>query len=421
MNFLADLERRGLVHDTTDRDTLAARLASGPIGVYVGFDPTADSLHVGHLLGQIGLRRFQLAGHHVFPLAGGATGMVGDPSGRSEERNLLTREELDHNVRRISGQLESILEFDGPNAATLVNNADWTANASLLEFLRDIGKHVSVSQMLGKDSVKSRLSGDSGLSFTEFSYMLLQANDFRHLHDTHHVELQMGGSDQWGNITAGIDLIRRTSGAGAYGLTWPLLTKSDGSKFGKTASGAVWLDPERTSPYQFRQFWINTDDADVADRLMRFSLRPIDEIEEVLRRHGDAPHEREAQRMLADELTALVHGEVAAMAAASAAEVLFGGDPRDADGAAMAVVAGELALTEIASNECDDLPAVLVTTGLAKSKGDARRTLEQRGFRCNGEVLDGDCDLRTIAPLEGGFVLLQKGRTSHHLLRIFSA
>lgn len=421
MNFLADLERRGLVHDTTDRDTLAARLASGPIGVYVGFDPTADSLHVGHLLGQIGLRRFQLAGHQVFPLAGGATGMVGDPSGRSEERNLLTREELDHNVRRISGQLESILEFDGPNAATLVNNADWTANASLLEFLRDIGKHVSVSQMLGKDSVKSRLSGDSGLSFTEFSYMLLQANDFRHLHETHHVELQMGGSDQWGNITAGIDLIRRISGAGAYGLTWPLLTKSDGSKFGKTASGAVWLDPERTSPYQFRQFWINTDDADVADRLMRFSLRPIDEIEEVLRRHGDAPHEREAQRMLADELTALVHGEVAAIAAASAAEVLFGGDPRDADGAAMAVVAGELALTEIASNECDDLPAVLVATGLAKSKGDARRTLEQRGFRCNGEVLDGDCDLRSIAPLEGGFVLLQKGRTSHHLLRIFSA
>ena len=420
MDFITELEARGLIHDTTDREQFSARLASGSVGVYVGFDPTADSLHVGHLLGQVGLRRFQMNGHRVFPLAGGATGMVGDPSGRSEERNLLTRDELEHNVRSISHQLEGILDFSGPNPATMVNNADWTEQMPLLEFLRDVGKHVSVPQMLAKDSVKSRLSAESGLSFTEFSYMLLQANDFRHLHSAHNVELQMGGSDQWGNIVAGIDLIRRTSGASAFGLTWPLLTKSDGTKFGKTASGAVWLDPERTSPYQFRQFWLQTDDADVRDRLLRFSLQPIDEIESILTEHEAAPHERAAQRSLAHELTAMVHGEPAARAAGAAAAVLFGSDPREADADAMAVVAGELALTEVAAADCADLPDLLVRCGLAKSKGDARRTLEQRGFRCNGEVLELDSDVLQIAPLEGGYRLMQKGRTSHHLLQIFS-
>jgi len=420
MDFITELEARGLIHDTTDREQFSARLASGSVGVYVGFDPTADSLHVGHLLGQVGLRRFQMNGHRVFPLAGGATGMVGDPSGRSEERNLLTRDELEHNVRSISHQLEGILDFSGPNPAMMVNNADWTEQMPLLEFLRDVGKHVSVPQMLAKDSVKSRLSAESGLSFTEFSYMLLQANDFRHLHSAHNVELQMGGSDQWGNIVAGIDLIRRTSGASAFGLTWPLLTKSDGTKFGKTASGAVWLDPERTSPYQFRQFWLQTDDADVRDRLLRFSLQPIEEIESILTEHEAAPHERAAQRSLAHELTAMVHGEPAARAAGAAAAVLFGSDPREADADAMAVVAGELALTEVAAADCADLPDLLVRCGLAKSKGDARRTLEQRGFRCNGEVLELDSDVLQIAPLEGGYRLMQKGRTSHHLLQIFS-
>ena len=420
MDFTAELEARGLIHDTTDRIQFAARLSSGPIGVYVGFDPTADSLHVGHLLGQVGLRRFQKNGHRVFPLAGGATGMVGDPSGRSEERNLLTRDELEYNVRRISRQLEGILDFSGSNPATMVNNADWTVQMPLLDFLRDIGKHVSVPQMLGKDSVKSRLSAESGLSFTEFSYMLLQANDFRHLHAEHNVELQMGGSDQWGNITAGIDLIRRTAGAAAFGLTWPLLTKSDGTKFGKTAAGAVWLDPERTSPYQFRQFWLQTDDADVRDRLLRFSLRTLDEIDALLQQHNAAPHEREAQKALAYEMTAMVHGDPAAVAADAAAAVLFGSDPRDADAAAMGVVAGELPLTEVSAAECDDLPALLVECGLAKSKGDARRTLEQRGFRCNGEVLELNSNVSEMAALKGGFHLMQKGRTSHHLLRIFS-
>lgn len=418
MDLVDELAMRGLVHDTTDIAALRSRLVAGPIGVYVGFDPTADSLHVGHLLGQIGLRRFQLAGHRVFPLAGGATGMVGDPSGRSAERNLLSAEELGHNVTRISAQLERILDFTS-GTAQLVNNADWTADVALLEFLRDVGKHVSVSQMLGRDSVRSRLSGD-GLSFTEFSYMLLQANDFRHLHVAHGVELQMGGSDQWGNITAGIDLIRRTVGGSAHGVTWPLLTKADGTKFGKTADGAVWLDPERTSPYQFRQFWLQVDDADIRDRLLRFSLAPVAEIEELLTTHEHAPHERVAQRALAHELTALVHGNEAAAAADAAAEVLFGGDPRDADAATMDMLAGELACTEMSTDGLSDLVEVLVTIGLASSRGDARRTIDGRGFRCNGVVLDADTDLASQSLLAGGYLLLQKGRRSHHLVRIFS-
>ncbi len=239
------------------------------MGVYVGFDPTADSLHVGHLLGQITLRRFQLAGHRPFSLAGGATGMVGDPSGRSDERNLLDGDVLRHNVSRITSQLEKLLDFSkGETQATLVNNADWTEPMSALDFLRDVGKHITVNQMMAKESVKNRLQSENGLSYTEFSYMLLQANDFRHLCATHNVEMQMGGSDQWGNITAGIDLIRKTLSRQAFGATWPLVTKSDGTKFGKTADGAVWLDSARTSPYQFRQFWMRTTDDDAAKFLL---------------------------------------------------------------------------------------------------------------------------------------------------------
>jgi len=362
----------------------------------------------------------QLAGHRVFPLAGGATGMVGDPSGRSEERNLLTRDELAHNVGCISRQLERILDFSGPNPATLVDNAVWTAPVTLLDFLRDVGKHVSVSQMLGKDSVRSRIGAEGGLSFTEFSYMLLQANDFRHLHDAHGVELQMGGSDQWGNITAGIDLIRRTSGGAAHGLTWPLLTKADGTKFGKTASGAVWLDPARTSPYQFRQFWVQTDDADVADRLLRFSLSPVDEIRALIAAHEQAPHERRAQRALAAELTTLVHGPAACAAAEAAANALFGGTPDSVDEDALEVIAAEVGRTEVAGADLGDLPAVLVAIGLASSKGEARRTLDGRGYRCNGSPIDPDRSLADMPRLPGGHLLIQRGRTSHHLLRIFS-
>jgi tyrosyl-tRNA synthetase len=421
MDLIGDLEARGLIHDSTDRDALRARLAGAPMGVYVGFDPTADSLHVGHLMGQIGLRRFQLAGHRPFPLAGGATGMVGDPGGRSEERNLLDRETLTHNVVRIKAQLERILDFEpGPLQATLVDNATWTDAMTVLEFLRDVGKHVTVNQMMAKESVRGRLEGEHGISYTEFSYMLLQANDFRHLHATHGVEMQMGGSDQWGNITAGIDLIRRTTGATAHGLTWPLLLKSDGTKFGKTADGAVWLDPERTSPYQFRQFWVQTDDAVVGDYLLRFSLCPVDDVQAVIAEHAAAPERRIAQRRLARELTELVHGREAADATEAAADVLFGGDPTTASEAALAVVAGEVPSSRRSTAELDDLVGLLADTGLASSRSDARRTLEGRGYRANGVFLDSSSQLRDVEALHGRFVLLQRGRTTHHLVEVFS-
>ena len=295
IDLLADLDARGLIHDSTDRSALGARLAEGPISVYVGFDPTADSLHAGNLLGQVMLRRFQLAGHNPVVLAGGATGMVGDPGGRSEERNLLDRDTLAHNVRCVKSQLERILDFDGPHAARLVDNADWTAPMSALEFLRDVGKHFTVNQMVAKESVRARMESENGISYTEFSYMLLQANDFRHLCEHEGVEMQMGGSDQWGNITAGTDLIRRRLARTAYGLTWPLLTRSDGQKMGKSVHGALWLDPNKTSPYQFRQYWIQLPDEDVERFLLQLTLRSVDEIRALVAEHTSDPGRRVAQ------------------------------------------------------------------------------------------------------------------------------
>jgi tyrosyl-tRNA synthetase len=419
MDLIADLDARGLIHDATDLEFLRSRLDERSIGVYVGFDPTADSLHVGHLMGQLALRRFQLAGHRPFPLAGGATGMIGDPSGKSEERNLLTRDELRHNVERIKGQLERILDFEpGPYRATLVDNADWTAGTSVLDFLRDVGKHITVNQMMAKESVKNRLASEVGISYTEFSYMLLQANDFLQLFAHHGVELQMGGSDQWGNITAGIDLIRKTAAGTAHGLTWPLLLKSDGTKFGKTADGAVWLDPDKTSPYQFRQFWLQADDAAIADYLLRFSTRPLDEVRATIDEHREAPHLRVAQRSLAHELTALVHGPEAAAAADEAADVLFGGDPTQASEAALAAVGREVPSSEAPASTLGDVAEVLVTVGLATSKGDARRTIDGHGFRCNGTVLSADTDLASAPRLHGHYLLLQRGKKSHHLLSV---
>ncbi|MGA1261808.1 MAG: tyrosine--tRNA ligase, partial [Ilumatobacteraceae bacterium] len=303
-DVVTEFASRGLIHDSTDRGELSQRATSAQLAAYVGFDPTSDSLHIGNLLGQISLRRLQLLGHRPIVLAGGATGMVGDPSGRSEERNLLDSDTLAANVANIKQQLERLLDFEnGSNAATLVDNADWTRDVSVLEFLRDVGKHITVNQMMAKDSVKSRLADENGLSYTEFSYMLLQANDFRHLCEHHDCEMQMGGSDQWGNITAGIDLIRKRLGRSAYGLTWPLLTKSDGSKFGKTADGAVWLDAKKTSPYQFRQFWVQVSDDDIEQLLPRFSLQSLDEISVLLDAQRANPAARPAQRALAREMT----------------------------------------------------------------------------------------------------------------------
>lgn len=419
MDLLADLDARGLIHDSTDRVALAARLSQSAIAVYVGFDPTADSLHVGHLVGQMYLRRFQQAGHKPFPLAGGATGMVGDPSGRSDERNLLDLETLRCNVSCIEAQLQRLLDFSpGPFQAKLVNNADWTEPITLLDFLRDVGKFATVNQMLAKDSVRSRLDTDNGLSFTEFSYSLLQANDFRHLYEHEGVELQAGGSDQWGNIVAGVDLIRRRLSKTAHALTHPLVTKADGTKFGKSIDGAVWLDPAKTSPYQFRQFWIQVDDAMVGRYLHMFSLHPMAELDDLLDRHQSGPEKRVAQRALADELTELVHGSEALEAARVATDVLFGGDPASASEAALAAVSREVPSSRVNISSLDDLFGILVSTGLATSNSDARRTLQQKGYRANGSTLDEESLLTEVPLLHGRFLLLRKGKSNHHLIEI---
>jgi len=413
MDLLDDLHARGLVHDTTDLGALRGRLAQGPIGLYIGFDPTADSLHVGHLVGQLFLRRFQLAGHRPFPLAGGATGMIGDPGGRSDERNLLDVETLGSNVQRIKEQLSKLLDFEpGPFQATLVNNADWTASISMLEFLRDVGKHFTVNQMTAKDSVRSRLHSEHGISYTEFSYMLLQANDFRHLYETHDVELQAGGSDQWGNIVAGVELIRRRLATAAHALTHPLMLRADGQKFGKSAAGeSVWLAPERTSPYQFRQFWIQTDDSVIATYLRTLSLRPLDQIEHLVGQQLAAPERRVAQRSLADELTAMVHGAPAASAAAEAATVLFGSDPTTASADALAVVADEVPSVVLPA----DIDGVrvhefLIEAGVAKSGSEVNRLLGQGAVRAGNRVLEQDGRLRASDLLSGHFLLLRKGK-----------
>lgn len=425
--LLTDLEARGLVHDTTDREALAQRLSSGPIGVYVGFDPTADSLHAGNLLGQIMLRRFQLAGHRPVVLAGGATGMVGDPGGRSEERNLLDRDTLAHNVARIKGQLEKILDFDSGsmNAARLVDNADWTANMGILDFLRDVGKHFTVNQMVAKESVRSRMESENGISYTEFSYMLLQANDFRHLCEFESVEMQMGGSDQWGNITAGADLIRRRLGRPAYGLTWPLLTRSDGKKMGKSVQGALWLDAEKTSPYQFRQYWMQLPDEDVRRFLLQLTLRSVDEIDALVQEHERAPERRTAQQTLADDVTEIVHGGEARRAAAEAASILFGSDPTRASLSAFEVVEREVPTSSVPRDRLSDLIAVLTSSELAASNGEARRLISQKGVKANGSVVNERSEegltLAEVEPIHGSYILLRRGKTNFHLLRVTSS
>jgi len=416
--LLNDLDARGLIHDSTDRAALIERLNQGPIGVYVGFDPTADSLHAGNLLGQVMLRRFQLAGHRPVVLAGGATGMVGDPGGRSEERNLLDRETLNHNVACVKKQLEKILDFDGPVAARMVDNATWTEPMGTLEFLRDVGKHFTVNQMVAKESVRARMESENGISFTEFSYMLLQANDFRHLCEFENVDMQMGGSDQWGNITAGTDLIRRRLTKSGYGLTWPLLTRSDGQKMGKSVHGALWLDPEKTSPYEFRQYWVQLPDEDVERFLLQLTLRSVDDIASLMDEHRAAPEKRLAQRALATDVTTLVHGAAAEQAAAEAAQVLFGGDPTTASAEALAVVAREVPSSEMTREQLGDQIAVLVQTGLAASNGEARRTLTQKGFKANGQTLEEAKSLLEVDLLHGRYILLRKGKTNFHLLTV---
>ena len=424
--MLEELESRGLVHDTTDRELLARRLNDSPIGVYHGIDPTASSLHLGNLIGVLVLRRFQEAGHRPIALVGGATGMVGDPSGRSDERNLLDDDTLAANLSGIRVQLERLLDFDGD--AELVNNYDWTRDLTLIEFLRDTGKHATVNQMAAKHSVRSRMESESGISYTEFTYMLLQAYDFWWLHSHHQCELQIGGSDQWGNITAGVDLIRRRSGVQAHGLTWPLLTRSDGAKFGKTAEGAVWLDPDRTSPYRFHQYFVQVPDEDVERSLLQFTMLPVGDIAEVVEAHQGDPGRREAQRTLANEVTSLVHGPGAAAAADEAARILFGSPVDDMDEAALETVAEEVPTSDIslaggggfdAGSNSFDLVEMLAKTGLATSKGDARRGLSEGSVYVNNVRVSGeDPTVAVDRLLHGRYLLLRRGKRRHHLLRV---
>ncbi len=348
--LIADLEWRGLIAQTTDRDALLKQLNGGSTAFYIGFDPTAPSLHLGNLVVLLVMRRFQLAGHKPLPLVGGATGLVGDPSGRNEERSLNEADVVAQWVGRIRTQLSKFLDFEsGANAAVMTNNLDWTKPVSALDFLRDIGKHFSVNQMLSKDSVSSRLES-GGISYTEFSYQVLQAFDFLELYRRYDCTLQLGGSDQWGNIVAGLDLIRKVEGATAHCLTIPLLMKSDGTKFGKTAGGSVWLDPEMTSPYAFYQFWLNSDDADVAKYLKVFSFKSHAEISELIASHEANPGLREAHRALAQELTTLVHGAGECDAAERAAKALFGqGELADLDEKTLASALSQLPKTTIAA------------------------------------------------------------------------
>jgi tyrosyl-tRNA synthetase len=424
MPLLDDLQWRGLIADCTDRDGLAARLSRGPATLYCGFDPTGDSLHVGHLMGQLTLRRFQLAGHHPLPLAGGATGMVGDPSGKSSERNLLDREQLEHNVSCIKRQLSRLLDFDCPgNPARLVDNATWTAPLGFLDFLRDIGKHFSVNVMIAKDSVRSRLEGEGGISYTEFSYMLLQAHDFYHLRKTLDCELQIGGSDQWGNITAGTDLIRKKLGATAWGLTFPLITKADGTKFGKTEGGAVWLDPEKTSPYRFYQFFVNTEDSMVVQYLKRFTLLEHGAIDELAARHAANPGPREAHRALAREVTALVHGASVCADAVRASEIMFGGGLEGVSEAVFQDVVGEVPTKDLDKARVEGsgtpLTDLLVHSGLCPSKGQARKDVEGGGIYLNNvRVAEAARAVTTGDLLFGKYLLLRKGKRTYAVLSV---
>ena len=411
--LIADLEWRGLIAQTTDRDALLKQLNGGSTAFYIGFDPTAPSLHLGNLVVLLVMRRFQLAGHKPLPLVGGATGLVGDPSGRNEERSLNEADVVAQWVGRIRTQLSKFLDFEsGANAAVMTNNLDWTKPVSALDFLRDIGKHFSVNQMLSKDSVSSRLES-GGISYTEFSYQVLQAFDFLELYRRYDCTLQLGGSDQWGNIVAGLDLIRKVEGATAHCLTIPLLMKSDGTKFGKTAGGSVWLDPEMTSPYAFYQFWLNSDDADVAKYLKVFSFKSHAEISELIASHEANPGLREAHRALAQELTTLVHGAGECDAAERAEKALFGqGELADLDEKTLASALSQLPKTTIAAGSV--FPTwvdLLAATGVVESKSAARRIVKEGGAYLNNAKVTAEEFIPTHENLLfGRFLLLRKGK-----------
>lgn len=429
-DFLKDMEQRNLIHQISS-PALAEALAAGPVTAYIGFDPTADSLHIGSLLQLMTLKRFGRAGHRPIALVGGGTGLIGDPSGREDERTLLTREKAESNMAGIRAQVERFLGENGGaggggGAVTVVNNADWLGALNLLDFLRDIGKHFSVNQMIQRDSVRVRLeTREHGISYTEFTYMLLQAYDFLALHDRLGCTLQMGGSDQWGNILSGADLIRRLRGVEAHGLTSPLVTRSDGKKFGKSEEGNIWLDARRTSPYQFYQFWLNTDDKDIVQYLRNFTFLPVEQIEVLARGVVEAPAERAAQKALAEEVTRLVHGDAALGRAQRATATLFSKDAdyrqlseqelREAFAGAPSTLlaAGRLGTPEAG------LVALAAEVGLYPSRGRARNDVTNGALSVNNVAIrDAGYVISQTDLLPGGFVILRKGKKYFHVLRV---
>jgi tyrosyl-tRNA synthetase len=417
-----ELKWRGLVYDSTEN--VPQMLAGGPVAVYNGFDATADSLQVGHLVPLIALARLQRFGHVPIAVAGGGTSMIGDPSGKTAERQLLSREAIEANVRIIKEQLSHFLDFDiKTNPARLVNNADWLLSLNLVDFLRDVGKFFTVNYMISKDSVKSRLSREDGISFTEFSYMLLQSYDYLYLHDHEGCTLQTGGSDQWGNITAGVELIRRMRGKPAGALVYPLITKADGTKFGKTESGTVWLSPERTSPYRFYQFWLNTDDRVVIGYLKFFTWldeQEIRELDDAVRQH---PEKREAQRSLASEMTRTVHDETVLEKAEQASRVLFGGEVEGLSAGEVADIFAEVPSATLASRNFkgEGMPLVdmLTECGSLKSKGEARRAIEAGGIYLNNHrIADISLKVSLEDAIEHELIILRRGRKNYWLIRI---
>lgn len=424
-SIIEEFRWRNLIFDMTEGTD--ERLIKEKIAFYIGFDPTADSLHIGNLVPMMSMARLQRTGHTPIALAGGGTGMIGDPSGRSSERNLLTLDTIEENLVGIKAQLASVLDFEVKgNPAKLVNNADWLKELNLLAFLRDIGKHFTVNYMLSKDSVQNRLERDDvGISFTEFTYMLLQAYDFFHLFQTENCVMQAGGSDQYGNITAGVELIRRKLGQKAHGLVYPLLTKADGSKFGKTAEGTIWLSPERTSPFQFYQYWLNADDRDVAGFLKVFTWLNRAEIEELEEAVVSRPHERLAQRTLAQHVTRMIHGDTALAKAEQASAVLFGGDMAGLDARDIQDIFAEVPSSELPKSHLENggVPVVdlLVQGQLATSKGDARRKIQGGGIYLNNVRVNAEDQTATVADaLQGQFFVLRQGKRNYHLIKLLS-
>ncbi|HHH30373.1 MAG TPA: tyrosine--tRNA ligase [Polyangiaceae bacterium] len=424
MHILDELEARGVTQDFTNRERLRDLLSAGAVTFYTGYDPTAASLHIGSLYQVSVQARLQKAGHRPIVVVGGATGMIGDPSGKSDERNLLDETTLRTNVAGLEAQLSRFLDFEGENAAIIVDNYSWFSEIGFIELLRDVGKHLTVNYMMAKESVRARLeASERGISYTEFSYMVLQAYDFVHLAREYGCRLQVGGSDQWGNITAGCELSRKMGGEGLFGMTTPLLLDPSGQKMGKTSSGMrIWVDPEQTSPYAFYQYLLNTDDA-VVDKLLRvFSWRPLDEIAQVVARHIEAPHRREAQRVLAEDVTRWVHGDAALTRAIAASQVMFGGSlselsDRDLEPLLADVPSSELSRTELESGV--ELVELLARTGLAKSKGAARRLVKQGGVYVNNKRAS---DASTTLGLDDlgteTMIVLRAGKRSYHIVRV---